>query len=89
MFLYNVEYEWLLQKHVARWSRNMSDSVAEFRVEQSSHIVGRAVQFWAIKVVGVVLHPAPSHLEKVPPLRQKHHFERGVVWCRCLDIKNM
>ena len=26
---------------------------------------------------------------KVPPLRQKHHFERGVVWCRCLDIKNM
>ena len=53
-----------MQKNVARWSRNMSDSVAEFRVEQSSHIVGRAVQFWAIKVVGVVLHPAPSHLEK-------------------------
>ena len=25
---------------------------------------------------------------KVPPLRQKHHFERGVVWCRCLNIKN-
>ena len=79
----------IAEARTAKWSRNMSDSVAEFRVEQSSHIVGRAVQFWAIKVVGVVLHPAPSHLEKVPPLRQKHHFERGVVWCRCLNIKNM
>ena len=65
----------------------MSDSVAEFRVEQSSHIVGRAVQFWAIKVVGVVLHPAPSHLEKVPPLRQKHHFAARKIFANKANLE--